>query len=84
MQLYPDWSSRANTTRGKKRKRKQDANEGGTYSRLKTSSTLRQYYHNYHSTQDYLRILYIVPSVWLTLLIIFFTKSFFVFLLIYF
>jgi len=31
MQLYPDWSSRANTTRGKKRKRKQDANDGGTH-----------------------------------------------------
>nr|QFQ59554.1 pangolin [Nephrotoma suturalis] len=29
MQLYPDWSSRANTTRGKKRKRKQDSNDGG-------------------------------------------------------
>ncbi|GLV40810.1 pangolin [Carabus blaptoides fortunei] len=29
MQLYPDWSSRANATRGKKRKRKQDTNEGG-------------------------------------------------------
>lgn len=30
MQLYPDWSSRANTTRGKKRKRKQETNDGGT------------------------------------------------------
>ncbi|XP_066901096.1 protein pangolin, isoforms A/H/I/S isoform X7 [Halyomorpha halys] len=29
MQLYPDWSSRANTTRGKKRKRKQETNDGG-------------------------------------------------------
>ncbi|XP_014244823.1 uncharacterized protein LOC106664004 isoform X2 [Cimex lectularius] len=29
MQLYPDWSSRANTTRGKKRKRKQEPNDGG-------------------------------------------------------
>ncbi|VEN54591.1 unnamed protein product, partial [Callosobruchus maculatus] len=30
MQLYPDWSSRANATRGKKRKRKQDpAADGG-------------------------------------------------------
>ncbi|XP_065161344.1 protein pangolin, isoforms A/H/I/S isoform X4 [Atheta coriaria] len=29
MQLYPDWSSRANATRGKKRKRKQDPAEGG-------------------------------------------------------
>ncbi|KAJ3663800.1 hypothetical protein Zmor_008024 [Zophobas morio] len=29
MQLYPDWSSRANATRGKKRKRKQDPADGG-------------------------------------------------------
>ncbi|XP_044735883.1 protein pangolin, isoforms A/H/I/S isoform X2 [Chrysoperla carnea] len=29
MQLYPDWSSRANASRGKKRKRKQETNEGG-------------------------------------------------------
>ncbi|KAL0280878.1 UNVERIFIED_CONTAM: hypothetical protein PYX00_002042 [Menopon gallinae] len=29
MQLYPDWSSRANSSRGKKRKRKQEANDGG-------------------------------------------------------
>ncbi|XP_046668689.1 uncharacterized protein LOC124359738 isoform X2 [Homalodisca vitripennis] len=29
MQLYPDWSSRANANRGKKRKRKQETNEGG-------------------------------------------------------
>ncbi|KAL1517584.1 hypothetical protein ABEB36_001326 [Hypothenemus hampei] len=29
MQLYPDWSSRANATRGKKRKRKQDPQDGG-------------------------------------------------------
>ncbi|CAG9855963.1 unnamed protein product [Phyllotreta striolata] len=29
MQLYPDWSSRANATRGKKRKRKQDPTDGG-------------------------------------------------------
>ncbi|KAH1010196.1 hypothetical protein HUJ05_004528 [Dendroctonus ponderosae] len=28
MQLYPDWSSRANATRGKKRKRKQDPQDG--------------------------------------------------------
>ncbi|KAJ8881949.1 hypothetical protein PR048_018436 [Dryococelus australis] len=28
MQLYPDWSSRANSTRGKKRKRKQETNDG--------------------------------------------------------
>ncbi|EEB13097.1 T-cell specific transcription factor, tcf, putative [Pediculus humanus corporis] len=28
MQLYPDWSSRANSSRGKKRKRKQEANDG--------------------------------------------------------
>lgn len=33
MQLYPDWSSRANTNRTKKRKRKQDTNSdpGGTH-----------------------------------------------------
>lgn len=30
MQLYPDWSSRANTQRGKKRKRKQETTDGGT------------------------------------------------------
>ncbi|KAK6644774.1 hypothetical protein RUM43_001047 [Polyplax serrata] len=30
MQLYPDWSSRANSSRGKKRKRKQEANDGGS------------------------------------------------------
>lgn len=30
MQLYPDWSSRANATRGKKRKRKQDPADGGS------------------------------------------------------
>nr|CAD7428862.1 unnamed protein product [Timema monikensis] len=29
MQLYPDWSSRANSSRGKKRKRKQETNDGG-------------------------------------------------------
>ncbi|XP_061724489.1 protein pangolin, isoforms A/H/I/S isoform X2 [Cydia pomonella] len=29
MQLYPDWSSRANTQRGKKRKRKQETTDGG-------------------------------------------------------
>ncbi|CAG5037592.1 unnamed protein product [Parnassius apollo] len=29
MQLYPDWSSRANTQRGKKRKRKQETIDGG-------------------------------------------------------
>ncbi|XP_018897410.2 uncharacterized protein [Bemisia tabaci] len=29
MQLYPDWSSRSNTTRGKKRKRRQETNDGG-------------------------------------------------------
>ncbi|KAF4519909.1 hypothetical protein B566_EDAN008285 [Ephemera danica] len=30
MQLYPDWSSRSNATRGKKRKRKQETNDGGS------------------------------------------------------
>lgn len=30
MQLYPDWSSRANTTRTKKRKKKQETHDGGT------------------------------------------------------
>lgn len=30
MQMYPDWSSRTNATRGKKRKRKQEPNDGGT------------------------------------------------------
>ncbi|XP_034139404.1 protein pangolin, isoforms A/H/I/S isoform X3 [Drosophila guanche] len=29
MQMYPDWSSRTNASRGKKRKRKQDAHDGG-------------------------------------------------------
>ncbi|XP_055317461.1 putative uncharacterized protein DDB_G0277255 isoform X2 [Sitodiplosis mosellana] len=29
MQMYPDWSSRTNASRGKKRKRKQDSNDGG-------------------------------------------------------
>lgn len=29
MQLYPDWSSRTNASRGKKRKRKQDSNPDG-------------------------------------------------------
>ncbi|KRK04779.1 protein pangolin, isoforms A/H/I/S isoform X10 [Drosophila yakuba] len=29
MQMYPDWSSRTNASRGKKRKRKQDNNDGG-------------------------------------------------------
>ncbi|XP_041564594.1 protein pangolin, isoforms A/H/I/S isoform X5 [Drosophila elegans] len=29
MQMYPDWSSRTNASRGKKRKRKQDTNDGG-------------------------------------------------------
>lgn len=32
MQMYPDWSSRTNASRGKKRKRKQDSNDGGSYS----------------------------------------------------
>lgn len=31
MQLYPDWSSRSNATRGKKRKRKQDPADGGSH-----------------------------------------------------
>uniref|UniRef100_A0A1A9WYE1 HMG box domain-containing protein n=1 Tax=Glossina brevipalpis TaxID=37001 RepID=A0A1A9WYE1_9MUSC len=31
MQLYPDWSSRTNASRGKKRKRKQDSNPDGVY-----------------------------------------------------
>lgn len=30
MQMYPDWSSRTNATRGKKRKRKQEPADGGT------------------------------------------------------
>lgn len=30
MQMYPDWSSRTNASRGKKRKRKQDPNDGGS------------------------------------------------------
>lgn len=30
MQMYPDWSSRTNASRGKKRKRKQDSNDGGS------------------------------------------------------
>lgn len=30
MQMYPDWSSRTNATRGKKRKRKQEPTDGGT------------------------------------------------------
>lgn len=36
MQLYPDWSSRANQTRGKKRKRnnKQEPNDSGTTNQL--------------------------------------------------
>ncbi|XP_044316543.1 protein pangolin, isoforms A/H/I/S isoform X9 [Drosophila rhopaloa] len=29
MQMYPDWSSRTNASRGKKRKRKQETNDGG-------------------------------------------------------
>ncbi|XP_017056760.1 protein pangolin, isoforms A/H/I/S isoform X4 [Drosophila ficusphila] len=29
MQMYPDWSSRTNASRGKKRKRKQDTSDGG-------------------------------------------------------
>lgn len=28
--MYPDWSSRTNASRGKKRKRKQDSNDGGS------------------------------------------------------
>lgn len=28
--MYPDWSSRTNASRGKKRKRKQDTNDGGS------------------------------------------------------
>lgn len=31
MQMYPDWSSRTNASRGKKRKRKQDSSDGGSY-----------------------------------------------------
>lgn len=34
MQMYPDWSSRTNASRGKKRKRKQDSNEGGSYYKI--------------------------------------------------
>lgn len=46
MQLYPDWSSRANATRGKKRKRKQDTNEGGTCHRQHTHYFI-YYIHTY-------------------------------------
>lgn len=35
MQMYPDWSSRTNASRGKKRKRKQDPNDGGTVTKKK-------------------------------------------------
>ena len=35
MQMYPDWSSRTNATRGKKRKRKQEPTDGGTKMKLK-------------------------------------------------
>ncbi|XP_025835966.1 protein pangolin, isoforms A/H/I/S isoform X5 [Agrilus planipennis] len=57
MQLYPDWSSRANaTSRGKKRKRKQDPNDGGsnphhTHSLLNLfMHTNHQSHHHYFST----------------------------------
>lgn len=66
MQLYPDWSSRANTNRTKKRKRKQDTNSdpGGThmphstqsYNALKTLTTpppLTSFIHCYHYTINY-------------------------------
>lgn len=39
MQMYPDWSSRTNATRGKKRKRKQEPADGGT---LNTFWTLKK------------------------------------------
>ncbi|XP_060872082.1 protein pangolin, isoforms A/H/I/S isoform X2 [Metopolophium dirhodum] len=35
MQLYPDWSSRTNATRAKKRKRKQETHDGGNNSMKK-------------------------------------------------
>lgn len=41
MQMYPDWSSRTNASRGKKRKRKQDPNDGGTFKK-KTTKTTKQ------------------------------------------
>lgn len=36
MQMYPDWSSRTNASRGKKRKRKQDFIDGGSYFKTET------------------------------------------------
>jgi len=44
MQLYPDWSSRANATRGKKRKRKQDPQDGGSHPTF-TYFYSRYYFH---------------------------------------
>lgn len=38
MQMYPDWSSRTNATRGKKRKRKQEPTDGGTKNRKKKNN----------------------------------------------
>ena len=40
MQMYPDWSSRTNATRGKKRKRKQEPNDGGTKSNTYKTYTI--------------------------------------------
>lgn len=54
MQMYPDWSSRTNATRGKKRKRKQEPTDGGTNTHthktqkqiLSLSFSLSQYFLN--------------------------------------
>lgn len=42
MQMYPDWSSRTNASRGKKRKRKQESNDGGSYTVVKPQKKSKQ------------------------------------------
>lgn len=52
MQMYPDWSSRTNASRGKKRKRKQDSNDGGISPQKKNHTSTHK--HN-RRTNKYLK-----------------------------
>lgn len=53
MQMYPDWSSRTNATRGKKRKRKQEPNDGGTNTLTKLTHTFNCFLYSFFATLLY-------------------------------
>lgn len=49
MQMYPDWSSRTNATRGKKRKRKQEPSDGGTNTLTKLTHSYNCFYIHFYA-----------------------------------